>query len=115
MKKPEELLEWIEKLKESDAVIIVEGKEDRAALERLGIGNIIQLNKKARRNQQTFVFSDPSRCQLESDSRLVAGSQFAAGSRATLCGRTARQGRTTSGLRFSQTLPSCIGINVVSS
>ncbi len=47
MQKPtEELLEWIEKIKDSGKIVIVEGKEDKAALKRLGITNIVQLNKK---------------------------------------------------------------------
>jgi len=41
-----ELLDWIDKIKTSDKIIIVEGKEDKAALKRLGITNIVQLNKK---------------------------------------------------------------------
>jgi len=47
MQKPtEELLEWIDKIKNSDKIVIVEGREDKAALQRLGITNILQLNKK---------------------------------------------------------------------
>jgi len=46
MKNPEELLEWIEIIKDSDKIVIVEGKEDKAALKRLGITNVIQLNKR---------------------------------------------------------------------
>ena len=47
MKEPlEELLEWIEKIRDSDKIVIVEGKEDKAALKRLGITNIVQLNKR---------------------------------------------------------------------
>lgn len=42
----EEIIDWIEKIKNSDKIIIVEGKEDKAALKRLGITNIVQLNKK---------------------------------------------------------------------
>lgn len=41
-----ELLRWIEKIIESEVIVIVEGKEDKAALKRLGITKIIQLNKK---------------------------------------------------------------------
>lgn len=40
-----ELNEFIEKLKESNKLIIVEGKKDRKALEQLGIKKIITLNK----------------------------------------------------------------------
>ncbi len=46
MKNQEELLEWIETIKTSDKIIIVEGKKDKAALKRLGITKTIQLNKK---------------------------------------------------------------------
>ena len=42
----EDLLEWIEKIKDSDKIVLVEGKEDKAALERLGITDIVQLNKR---------------------------------------------------------------------
>lgn len=41
-----ELLDWIDKIMNSDKIIIVEGKEDKAALNRLGITEIVQLNKK---------------------------------------------------------------------
>ena len=41
-----ELLNWIEKIKDSDKILIVEGKEDKAALKRLGIISVVQLNKK---------------------------------------------------------------------
>ena len=44
--KTDELLGWIDKIKDSDKIIIVEGKEDKAALNRLGIINIVQLNKR---------------------------------------------------------------------
>jgi len=46
MKQTEELLDWIDKIKNSDKLIVVEGKEDKAALRRLGITNVIQLNKR---------------------------------------------------------------------
>jgi len=41
-----ELLEWIDKIKNSDKIVIVEGKEDKAALKRLGITKVVQLNKR---------------------------------------------------------------------
>lgn len=47
MDKMEELSEWINKIRDSDAIIVVEGREDKAALNRLGICNIVQLNKRA--------------------------------------------------------------------
>ncbi|MBW2988992.1 toprim domain-containing protein [Candidatus Woesearchaeota archaeon] len=46
MKHKKELLEWIEKLRDSDRIILVEGKKDKAALRNLGIGNVVQLNKR---------------------------------------------------------------------
>ena len=41
-----EFYEHIDKIKQSDTLIIVEGKKDKKALENLGIKNIIELNKK---------------------------------------------------------------------
>lgn len=40
-----ELREHINKIKQQKPVIIVEGKEDKLALEKFGIGNIVTLNK----------------------------------------------------------------------
>ena len=45
-KMKDELIELIEKTKNSGILVIVEGKKDRAALQRLGINNIIELSKK---------------------------------------------------------------------
>lgn len=42
----EELNDFIENLRGSKILIIVEGKKDKAALEEFGISNIIELNKK---------------------------------------------------------------------
>ena len=42
----EELIKHIEKIKESNTLIIVEGKKDKAALERIGLKNIMELEKK---------------------------------------------------------------------
>ena len=42
----DEFSEHINKIKQSNQLIIVEGKKDRAALEKFGIKNIIELNKK---------------------------------------------------------------------
>ncbi len=42
----EEFFLYIEKIKQSNALIIVEGKKDRRALESFGIKNIVELNKK---------------------------------------------------------------------
>ena len=46
MEEIEELLKHIEKIKDSDKIVIVEGREDREALKKLGITNTVQLNKK---------------------------------------------------------------------
>ena len=47
MDKTDELSEWMNKLRDSDKIIVVEGKEDKAALRRLGLINVVQLNKRA--------------------------------------------------------------------
>ena len=44
--KTDELNTLINKIKESNTLIIVEGKKDKIALQRLGINNIIELSKK---------------------------------------------------------------------
>ena len=41
-----ELIEQIEKLKKQNYTIIVEGKKDKIALQKFGVKNIIELNKK---------------------------------------------------------------------
>ena len=41
-----EFLDYIEKIKKSETLIIVEGKKDKKALKNLGIKNIMELNKK---------------------------------------------------------------------
>ena len=46
MDKKEEFRNIIEKVKNSSILIIVEGKKDKAALQKLGLSNIIELNKK---------------------------------------------------------------------
>ena len=42
----DEFFRHVEKIKQSNALIIVEGKKDRRALESFGIKNVIGLNKK---------------------------------------------------------------------
>lgn len=44
--KIEELYKLIEKIKDSNILVIVEGKKDKAALNKLGIINIVELSKK---------------------------------------------------------------------
>ena len=46
MDKKEEFNKLIEKIKNSNTLIIVEGKKDKIALQKLGLANIIELNKK---------------------------------------------------------------------
>jgi 5S rRNA maturation endonuclease (ribonuclease M5) len=41
----EELNKWIDKIKLSNILVIVEGKKDKAALNSLGIENVVWLNK----------------------------------------------------------------------
>jgi 5S rRNA maturation endonuclease (ribonuclease M5) len=45
-KKTEELQSFIEKIRNSNTLVIVEGKKDKIALQKLGISNLIELNKK---------------------------------------------------------------------
>src|SRR3989338_441024 len=45
-RKPEILLEWLDDLKKSHKLIVVEGKKDRITLESLEIENIYALDKK---------------------------------------------------------------------
>jgi 5S rRNA maturation endonuclease (ribonuclease M5) len=42
----ETIEQWVEEIKKSGKLIIVEGRKDRDALERLGIVNVITLNKR---------------------------------------------------------------------
>lgn len=46
MDKKEEFSNIMEKVKNSNTLIIVEGKKDKTALQKLGLSNIIELNKK---------------------------------------------------------------------
>ncbi|MBI2654995.1 toprim domain-containing protein [Candidatus Woesearchaeota archaeon] len=41
-----EFQELVDKIKDSSILVIVEGKKDRAALNKIGISNIIELSKK---------------------------------------------------------------------
>ena len=45
-KKIEELNYLLEKIKISNTLVIVEGKKDKIALQKLGISNVVELNKK---------------------------------------------------------------------
>lgn len=46
MMNTEQIEEWIEKLRNSEKAVIVEGKKDKYALESFGIKNVFMLNKK---------------------------------------------------------------------
>ncbi len=46
MDKMEELYDFIEKIKSSNILVIVEGKKDKAALQKFNITNIVELSKK---------------------------------------------------------------------
>ena len=45
-KKIEEIHNFIAKIKDSNILVIVEGKKDKIALQKLGLSNIVELNKK---------------------------------------------------------------------
>lgn len=45
-RKQEEINNFIEKIISSNTLVIVEGKKDRVALQKLGINNVVELNKK---------------------------------------------------------------------
>ena len=68
--KTEEFNKLIEKIKNSGTAIIVEGKKDRAALEKLGLTNIQELSKKplfqiveevANENNEIIILTDLDR------------------------------------------------------
>ncbi|MBS3101449.1 toprim domain-containing protein [Candidatus Woesearchaeota archaeon] len=46
LQKTEEFLDFIDKIRASNIMVIVEGKKDKIALEKLGINNIVELSKK---------------------------------------------------------------------
>ena len=45
-KKIEEFQNFVDKIKNSNTLVIVEGKKDRIALNKISINNIVELNKK---------------------------------------------------------------------
>lgn len=68
--KPEEFENLIRKIRDSDIIVIVEGKKDRAALQKLGIRNIKELSKKpifqiveeiANSNEECIILTDLDR------------------------------------------------------
>ncbi|NQV09274.1 toprim domain-containing protein [Candidatus Woesearchaeota archaeon] len=67
MKYQEELNDWISRLKETDKIIIVEGKNDKKALESFGVSDIIILSKHplykiiedvAQKNKKAIILTD---------------------------------------------------------
>ena len=79
-----EFSEHINKIKQSNQLIIVEGKKDRAALEKFGIKNIIELNKKpifeiieniSDNNEKCIILTDLDRQGKELYGKLNSGLQ----------------------------------------
>ena len=79
-----EFSEHINKIKQSNQLIIVEGKKDRAALEKFGIKNIIELNKKpifeiieniSDNNKNCIILTDLDRQGKELYGKLNSGLQ----------------------------------------
>ena len=62
-----EFLEQIEKIKQSNILVIVEGKKDRKALENFGIKNIIELNKKPIFEIIETIYSNNRECIILTD------------------------------------------------
>ena len=63
----EELNFFIERIKNSNVLVIVEGKKDKAALQKLGLNNVMELNKKplfqivedvANSNEECIILTD---------------------------------------------------------
>ena len=80
-----DLKEEITKLKQSDKLVIVEGKKDKAALEKLGIKNIFTLSKKplfhiieeiSGKNKDVVILTDLDRHGKELFGKLNSGLQY---------------------------------------
>lgn len=80
-----DLEEEIIKLKQSGKLIIVEGKKDKIALEKLGIKNIISLSKKpifwvieeiSRKNKGVVILTDLDKHGKELFGKLNSGLQY---------------------------------------
>jgi|SRR3989344_6258377 len=63
----EEFNFFIERIKNSNVLVIVEGKKDKAALQKLGLNNVMELNKKplfqivedvANSNEECIILTD---------------------------------------------------------
>ena len=79
-----EFYEYIDKIKQSNTLIIVEGKKDKKALENLGIKNIIELNKKplfeiieniSNNNKECIILTDLDKQGKEFYGKLNSGLQ----------------------------------------
>ncbi|MBI2523382.1 toprim domain-containing protein [Candidatus Woesearchaeota archaeon] len=79
-----EFSEHIDKIKQSNQLIIVEGKKDRKALENFGIKNIIELNKKplfeiiesiSHNNEKCIILTDLDKQGKELYGKLNSGLQ----------------------------------------
>lgn len=78
------LRDWISRLKDSNKIIIVEGKKDKKSLERLGISNIVILNKNpvyktieevAKKNKKAVILTDLDREGKKLYGKLNSGLQ----------------------------------------
>ncbi len=66
-KELEEFSNHIDKIKDSNILIIVEGKKDKAALKKLGISNIIELDKKPLFKIVEEVYESSKECIILTD------------------------------------------------
>lgn len=85
MKKNNEILDYIEKLKKKNRIIIVEGRKDKEALERLGLKNIVTLSKKpifqiieevSEKNKRVIILTDLDKHGKELFGKLNSGLQY---------------------------------------
>ena len=79
-----EFSEHIDKIKQSETIVIVEGKKDKIALQRFGIKNIIELNKKpifeiieniSSKNKDCIILTDLDKQGKELYGKLNSGLQ----------------------------------------
>jgi len=75
---------YINKIKQSEIIVIVEGKKDKSALEKFGIKNIIELNKKpifeiiesiSSKNKECIILTDLDKQGKELYGKLNSGLQ----------------------------------------
>ena len=85
----EELQGFIDKIKDSNVLVIVEGKKDKTALQKLGINNVMELSRKALFQIVEEVASSNKECVILTDldkkgkeiygkTRFPAGASFTA-------------------------------------